>query len=167
MDYITLQRIGKSLLISCIALLTIDSTLASPLTVTKTWTTGETLTADDLNKSFTETENAVTDNNNRISNIVTQTQNLATGCPAGQSIGAIAADGTVSCEVDTNTTKSGWWRYDIGGGYGFPTTDEQTWVTAGIHLPNGVTVSSVSCTFWIMMQLTISIHIHSMSIEQI
>ena len=66
--------------------------------VTSTFTAGDTLTA----AKMTEIKDAANDNDSRVGAIETQTQNLATGCIAGQSIRAIAIDGTVTCEVDSN-----------------------------------------------------------------
>ena len=39
--------------------------------------------------------------------------------------------------VTTGTT-TGWFRYDISGAYGFPTTDGTTYVTAGVNMVNTV-----------------------------
>ena len=47
-------------------------TLASSLSVTKTWSSGETLNAADLNNSFNEVETAVSDNDARITAIAPQ-----------------------------------------------------------------------------------------------
>lgn len=50
----------------------ISTAQATSLTVTKTWGSGDTLTAADLNNSFDEVESAVSDNDTRITNIEAQ-----------------------------------------------------------------------------------------------
>ena len=62
---IRVSVIGAILGIVC----TVPVAMGSDLTVTKTWSSGETLTAQDLNDSFDEVEIAVTDNNIRITNL--------------------------------------------------------------------------------------------------
>jgi len=86
---------------------------AADLTIPNTFTAGTPAVAADVNANFSAVESAVDDNNANIttnaSNIASK-QNRVTGvCPPEQSIAAINADGTVTCEIDTdtNTTYSG------------------------------------------------------------
>ena len=67
------------------------------------YTAGDPLTAADLNLKFNEIKADVNDNDTRTGANETQLSNAATGCPANQSIRAIAVDGTITCEIDTNT----------------------------------------------------------------
>lgn len=66
----------------------------------KAWTSGETLTALDLNTMFTDVQTAVNDNN---AQILTKQKRVDGVCTAGNSIRTINADGTVVCEPDTDT----------------------------------------------------------------
>jgi hypothetical protein len=80
--------------------------LAGSVTGLTSFTTGTPAKATEVNDNFTAVKTAVDDNYSRVTAVQNQTQNLATGCPAGQSIRAVAGNGSVTCQVDNNTTYS-------------------------------------------------------------
>lgn len=102
-----------------IAIFAVFSTAVSAGDVTglNTFVSGTPAVAAEVNANFTAVKTAVDDNNTRINSNTTnatsntnaigvlqaQTLNLATGCPAGESIRAVAPDGVITCEVDTDT----------------------------------------------------------------
>jgi len=67
--------------------------MGGSLTVTKTWSTGESLTAGDINTSFTEVEAAVTDNDTRITGNTTDIARLATSKQNNASIVTVVQAG--------------------------------------------------------------------------
>ena len=76
---------------------------ASSLSLSKTWASGETLNATDLNQNFTDVKTAVDDNDTRIGS----KQDRITGtCPAGSSISSVQADGSVICQSATITNST-------------------------------------------------------------
>lgn len=174
---------GKTVSIVCCGLLFSHQALAGEVTYgDDTYTTGDTLTASDLNAKFNEIKAQVNDNNTNVAG----KQNSITGtCPAGQAIREVGADGLVTCEVDSDTTYTAGTGLSMTGtdikirsdyyyvhpaefNSGFQ-TDESSWgynsatqrrfyafpkvgntflyASAGIHLPGGVTVTSVDCYF--------------------
>lgn len=144
----------------CIYLLTISlfiAVTANAGEVASTFTSGDTLTATKM----TEIKDAVNDNNSRVGAIETQTQNLVRGCVAGQSIRAIAVDGTVTCEVDDvsadgSDTLAGLscasgqvakWNGTIWACAADDNTGDITGVTAGTGLLGGGTTGNVELKF--------------------
>ena len=107
-------------LIGLVSLIAIPMSWAGDLSIPNSFTSGTPAVAAQVNDNFSAVEQEVDDNNarinlnagtlgshnNSIDAIQNQTQNLETGCPAGESIAAIAADGMVTCQPDTNTTYS-------------------------------------------------------------
>jgi hypothetical protein len=90
---------------------------AGQLTVPNSFTAGTPAKAGEVNANFTAVKTAVDDNDGRLD--VLEGQNLSSRlttvegqkqkrvdgtCAAGSSIRAVAADGTVTCEADDNTT---------------------------------------------------------------
>lgn len=109
-----------SIITITIALL-FTSQLVTAGEITDTYTTGETLTTTTLDNIKT----AVNDND-------TTKQDRVTGtCTAGQSIRVINANGTVTCEVDSNTTYSGGSGITISGTTISKTTQTDTYYIAG------------------------------------
>jgi hypothetical protein len=86
--------------------LTIPLAIAGEVTIPNTFTSGTTAKAAEVNDNFTAVKTEVDDNNLRIEAVETQTQNMDTGCPAGEAIAKIATNGTIECEADTDTTYS-------------------------------------------------------------
>ncbi len=96
-------KTGIPALILFIATSGVGNIWASPLSVTNTWSSGDTLNATDLNQNFTDVKTSVDDNDTRING----KQDRVTGsCPAGSAIRSIQADGSVSCQATTITNMS-------------------------------------------------------------
>ncbi|MFP8879566.1 MAG: DUF1566 domain-containing protein [Myxococcota bacterium] len=80
---------------------------AGTLTVPNSFTNGQAADAGQVNANFDAIETEVNDNDGRITTVegtANAAQVRVTGsCVAGSSIRAIAADGTVTCEVDDNS----------------------------------------------------------------
>ena len=99
----------------------LSTSWAGDLTIPNAFVAGTPAVAADVNANFSAVEAEVDDNNNRIvtnagdisantnavGSLQSQTQNLVTGCLAGEAIRAIATDGTITCEVDDVTTSVG------------------------------------------------------------
>ncbi|MDH5786186.1 MAG: hypothetical protein OEZ16_11350 [Chromatiales bacterium] len=92
------------------------SAVAASLTVPNSFTAGTTAVAADVNANFDAVQTAVNTKQDRVTGT----------CAAGSSIRAVAADGTVTCEVDN----------DSGG--------DITGVTAGAGLQGGGTTGTVT-----------------------
>jgi hypothetical protein len=78
MKHLNLIKISMHILVSCIVFFALNNSWADSLTVTKTWTTGDTLNADDLNQNFTDVKGAVDDNFTRTTNNATDIANNTT-----------------------------------------------------------------------------------------
>ena len=109
----------NSIIFTTIITLALYSITANADTVTglTSYASGTVLNAGDLNNDNTQIKSAVDDNNSKIganttaigvnaTNIATKQTRVSETCAVGQSIRVINADGTVTCEVDTNTTYS-------------------------------------------------------------
>lgn len=103
--------------------LTMSLAVAGEVTIPNTFTSGTTAKAAEVNDNFSAVKTEVNDNNLRIDAIETQTQNIETGCPAGEAIAKIATNGTITCEADTDTVYS--------AGTGLNLTGTQFTVEAG------------------------------------
>lgn len=115
---ILLQKI-----IGIASIITTSTVFAGELTIPNTFSSGTAAVAAEVNANFTAVETEVDDN----ATAITTKQNLVTStCPAGQSIRAIAANGTVTCETD-----------DVGSG-------DITAVNSGSGLTGGGSSGSVT-----------------------
>lgn len=89
---------------------------AGSLTIPKTFVSGETARASEVNDNFSAVKTEVDDNNARInqneSTMSFKQERVSGSCPAGQSIRVINPDGTVTCEQDDNTNTT----YTAGSG---------------------------------------------------
>lgn len=113
----------------CLVFLTSFNVWAGALTIPNTFVANDPAVAADVNENFTAVETAVDDNNSRITAVESGKQNRVTGiCASGYSIRQINADGSVVCELDTDTNSGG----DI------------TSVTAGQGLTGGGTSGAVT-----------------------
>lgn len=123
--------IYKQLFSTFVIILFITSFSSNADQVTSTFSTGDTLTEAKLNDlknnindndtriSINTSDIATTSsdiatntsnisiNDGRITNITTQTQNLASGCTTGSSISSVNQDGSITCEADDNSGLSG------------------------------------------------------------
>lgn len=98
-----MKTLIKFLLSIVLTLLLIPSAMAGEIVTPNVFQSGTPAIAAEVNANFSVIETEVNDNNVRITNLETQTSNLVTGCPTGESIRQIAADGTITCEEDTDT----------------------------------------------------------------
>jgi len=80
-----------------VAMLMVPAVWAGSVTIPNTFTSGTPAVAAEVNQNFDAVATAVNDNNGRVTNIETQTQNLETGCTAGQAMRAIDAAGMITC----------------------------------------------------------------------
>jgi len=85
---------------------------ASSVTLPSTFTQGSVISSSEMNENFSAVKAAVDDSQAQIDGATTRITDLeaakqnriAGNCAAGSSIGAINADGTVTCVVDRDTT---------------------------------------------------------------
>lgn len=100
-----MKRIALLILITLnVASLGIGSALAGNVTIPNDFVAGTSAVADEVNENFDAVAAEVNDNDTRISANTTNKQNRVSGtCPSGQSIRVINADGTVTCQADTNS----------------------------------------------------------------
>jgi hypothetical protein len=104
MGNLNFRKIKLMIVMACIVLFEVSVTCADPVTLTNTWSSGDTLNAADLNQNFTDTKNAVDDNYSRISG---KQDLLTNSCAPGSSIRAIAPNGNITCQLDTDTDTLG------------------------------------------------------------
>ncbi len=86
------------------AICTSLSAMASGVNGLTTFSAGTSAKAAEVNANFTAVKTAVDDNNARLTNAESQKQNRVTGtCSVGSAVTAVAADGTVSCGVNSDS----------------------------------------------------------------
>ncbi len=132
--------------------------LATPIwadQVTATFNTGETLDAAKLGDLVTQ----INDNDDEVSALQTHTGGLVSGCSEGTSIRAIAADGTVTCEVDDNTDTDT--TYSAGTGISLVGTSFNNQSGAEIAFPSSSTIFSAGGSTAIKPVVSITVNIPS------
>lgn len=98
-----MKTLFKLLLISLALGLVVPAATAADVTLPYAFKSGTKAMAGQVNANFNAVRSGVNDNNSRVTAIETQTSGLENGCPSGFSIRQIAANGTITCEEDTDT----------------------------------------------------------------
>ena len=125
--------------------------IAGSVTIPNTFVAGHTAKASEVNANFSAVKSAVDGNANDIAtnvhDIGTKQNRVSGSCAAGSSIREIAADGTVTCETDSDSGAQMWVRDHEGNIHPTVKIGDQTWMADNMYVttyPDGTAIDDPS-----------------------